>query len=363
VGEQSCVDVPAVLLLNSRCGSRVVGNSIEISDRLPPEQKLRTLAHGAGVVDLRKRYGEFDLIPSISPIPGLTHVSHLIDHLVQAGDRPALDWGDAWPTTSPHQQVSVRAACNVHRTQPAFVTGISLPLNRPHSGCYALITWATSRLSRETSCSPTMLVSRRPGSRDWRVGFVSGTLFDNGLWLADSVQRPDVVVLHGAWELYWSLDGGHTFSQLSGAQWDTLGCSPWGMRSIFGAAFGGDDLRLALWERTVKTRNGAIESWSLPLHPDSVPRLLERKELPLREALRHVATVMTASGDQSGPLRVSVVEHRPARSWVDPRTWLSRSPQAEPMLHALVGEEWSEVPLAELLLNTLAEASVTNAAV
>lgn len=202
--ERSCHAVPAVLLSNSRCRSRIVGNSIEISDRLPPEQSIIDVSHQTGVVQLWKKYGGFDLIPSISPIPGFTHVSHLIDHLVQAGDPPDLDSGDPWPTTSPHQQVSVRAAYNVHGTQHAFVTSISLPRNRPHSGCYALITWATSTLARETSYSPTMLVSRKPGSRNWRVAFASGTLFDNGLWLTDTVHQPDVVVLHGASDLYWT---------------------------------------------------------------------------------------------------------------------------------------------------------------
>ncbi len=359
--EPSLIDVPAALLSNTRCQSRIVGGSIEISDRLPPKQSLINLTHQRGVIDLWKKSGGFDLIPSISPIPGFTHVSHLIDHLVQGQEE--VDAGDEWPTTSPNQQVSVRTACNVHSEERAFVTGISLPLNRPYSGCYALITWTTSTLARETSYSPSMLVVREPGSCNWRVAFDSGTLFDNGLWLADTVERPDVVVLFGAWELHWSVNNGHTFSTPSEALWSTLGCSPWGMRCIFGAEFGGDDLRLAVWERALEGRGGALETWSLPLLTTSEPRLLDRKELPFSDVLRHVAALMTPAGDQGGPLRISVIEHLPARSWTNPKTWGPRSPKAEPKLHALVGEEWFEVPLSELLLNNFAEASATKPAV
>ena len=351
--------MPLALLQQVRRRSFIASATLVVGDSLPAGRKIRETAHHVGAIRLRAQVGHFHKIPRVSPIPGHTHLTHLLDAYARGEGKiePPLA-NDVWEP-SPDWQVCVPVDNHVNRAARAFITSVSLPINQPNSGNHALFTWTTSLLAHDSSLLlPTMMVSREAAGRDWHITFASGTLFDDGLWLRDSVAQPECVTVHGAWDLYWSTDHGCTFRTLSDEQWQVLDCVPFGERSIFAVEVAGSGLTVSLWEYLPNEPRGKIERWTVGGLSGARPYLQSREEDELTEILRRVASDMAPMRDANGLLRVAVRRRRPPMSLLRPSSWL-QDPWAEPVLQVRAETDWEDVPLTELLMTALARAEAS----
>lgn len=347
--------VPHSLLGHTRRRSFFADATVTVSGGLSPGRLIRETAHQAGAVHLLRSYGHVREIPRVSPIPGYTHLTHLADayRLGESKLDPPLA-NERWEPSA-NWQVTLPVDGHADRTERAYITSVSLPVNHPSGGHHALLTWTTPRLAQDSSLMPTMLVSREAVGREWRIAFAAGTLFDDGFWLRDSVDGSENVLLHGAWDLHWSTDRGRTFRTLSDEQWQVLDCVPFGERAIFEADATGSELVISLWQYVPGEPRGKIERWTVGPHGLATPYLRTREEGELTTILRRVASSMTPERDDGGALRVAVRSTPPRRSLFSPSSW-RRHPRAEPGLQVRAEAGWEDVPLSELLMTALTRA-------
>ena len=154
------------------------------------------------------------------------------------------------------------------------VKWISLPVNRPATGCYAYFQPA-GRYDKWPNPEDHIVIARRPGGQFSAVFCTYVPWDEPPLRLWDNVHKVEQCVVYHSYHLAYTLDGGSTFFALSAAARNIIALARFSDTRLLTAQIDGDHLELMTGlvhsSPDISPAMTDPKVWHVPLNSDTPP--------------------------------------------------------------------------------------------